>query len=601
MVRKLLLGLFIISISVCAKAAAIFQPLPMNQAFTLSAYVEKDHLFVQWSIAHDYYLYKDRINFTINNKSINNLITFPPGLAKSDEILGKYEVYDSIVTVAISLAEFNTKPFNVLVSYQGCAKSGFCYPPAQKQLIVKANNVVEINNSVIVTGQPISDISHASTSQDKVAQLLAGKNWFFILLGFLSFGLLLAFTPCVMPLIPILSGIIVGQGSLLTPRKAFILSAFYVLAMAIAYAIAGVIAGLAGSYVQAFMQSTWVITLFSFVFVLLALSLFGYYEIQLPSKWQEKINQFSGKQSGGSYIGVAAMGALSTLIISPCVTPPLVGALTYIGQTGDAILGGSALFMMGIGFGIPLLIIGTAGGKLLPQAGAWTNRVKHIFGILMLSVAIWLMERVFPLLSMLLWAILVIGVAVSMNIFTEQPVTERQRVKKAFSIAFFVYGIVLIISAAAGGKDAIRPFAPFQTAAIVQPESEKIFKQIKNIQDLDKVLVQSKTQGRPVLLDFYADWCVACKQMQRNVFSEPKVQQALKGFVFLRANVTTNDNVDQALEDKFDVIAPPSIIFFDKTGKELKSKRIIGEMNADDFLNYLQKNHLIDVKDKIVT
>lgn len=595
MVRKLLLGLIILSISICAKAAGIFQPLPMNQAFALSAYVEKNHLFVQWSIAHDYYLYKDRVNFTVNNRSINNSITFPPGQIKNDEILGKYEVYDSIVTVAISLAEFNTTPPNVLVSYQGCAKSGFCYPPAQKQVTVKGNGDVVISNPTVVTGKPIAEISHTITSQDKVTQLLAGKNWFFILLGFLGFGLLLAFTPCVMPLIPILSGIIVGQGNNLTTRKAFILSAVYVLAMAITYAIVGVIAGLAGSYVQAFMQNPGVITLFSFVFILLALSLFGYYELQLPSKWQEKLNQFSGKQSGGTYVGVAAMGALSTLIVSPCVTPPLVGALTYIGQTGDALLGGNALFMMGLGFGIPLLIVGTAGGKLLPQAGAWTNRVKHIFGILMLSVAIWLMERVFPLLSMLLWALLVFGLAISMNIFTEQPVTDKQRVKKGFSIAFFVYGIVLILSAAAGGEDAMRPFAPFKIAAVTQSESEKMFKKIKSLQDLDKVLVQAK--GRPVLLDFYADWCVACKQMQRNVFSEPKVQQALKGFVLLRADVTANDNIDQALEDKLDVIAPPSILFFDKTGKELKSKRIIGEMNADNFLTYLQKNHLIEVKD----
>lgn len=510
--KKLLLGLCLLFATLPVFA---FQPLPVDEAFTLSAQANKQNVILHWKVAAGYYLYRDRISL----KPSQN-INLPAGITKEDDILGKYQVYEDKLILTVPAA---TK---LIVNYQGCAASGFCYPPVSK-LVSISGGVINITNLDNASASPLS-IADAETAQDKATQLLVERNWFLILLGFLGFGLLLAFTPCVLPLLPILSGIIVGQGKNLTTKKAFSLSFAYVLAMAIAYAVAGVIAGMAGSYIQAFLQNAWVLGTFSLIFVLLAFSLFGFYELQLPANWQEKLTNLSNQQKGGTYFGVAAMGALSTLIISPCVTAPLIGALTYIGKTGDAVLGGVALFVMGLGFGVPLLILGTAGGKLLPKAGRWMNIVKAVFGVLMLLMAVWLLARI--------------------------PAVDNFIESK------------------------------FTAASTTQTLS---FKRIKSVQDLENELALAKAEHKPVMLDFYAEWCIACKQMARTTFKDPQVHAALSNAVLLQADVTANDKMDQVLEKQFNVIAPPTIIFFDATGNELANKHIIGEMTAKEFLSFL--------------
>lgn len=510
--KKFLLSLCLLFVTLPVLA---FQPLPVDEAFTLSAKLTKQNVVLYWKLAPGYYLYRDRISL----KPSQN-INLPTGIAKEDDILGKYQVYEDKLILAVPIAE------KLIVNYQGCAASGFCYPSVSK-LVSIDGTVVNITHADNAAVSSVS-IRDPETTQDKATQLLVEHNWFLILSGFLSFGLLLAFTPCVLPLLPILSGIIVGQGKNLTTQKAFALSFIYVLAMAIAYACAGVIAGVAGSYVQAFLQNPWVLGTFSLVFILLAFSLFGFYELHLPASWQEKLTNLSNQQKGGTYFGVAAMGALSTLIVSPCVTAPLIGALTYIGKTGDAALGGIALFVMGLGFGVPLLIVGTAGGKLLPKAGRWMNIVKAIFGVLMLLMATWLLARI--------------------------PAVDNFMESK------------------------------FATVTAAQTLS---FKRIKSVQDLERELTIAKSHHKPVMLDFYADWCAACKQMARTTFRDPKVYAALSNVVLLQADVTANDKVDQLLEKHFNVIAPPTMIFFDSTGKELVDKHVVGEMSASKFLSFL--------------
>ena len=352
------------------------QPPPADQVFKLSAKVAPKQLQLQWQIKDGYYLYRDRISLAITSSSQQKLGVYhlPDGLNKHHEFLGDFVAYEKELTLNIPLV--NSLPATFILHYQGCAKSGFCYPPQTRLLNLQAKTAT------------ITDPDANTTELDQITQLLNSHDSFWILLGFLGFGLLLAFTPCVFPMLPILSGIIVGQGQQLTTRQAFLLSLTYVLAMAATYALAGIAAAYAGSYIQGAFQNPWVIGLFSGVFVLLALSLFGLYELQLPAALQQKLLKLSNQQPSGHYVGVAIMGTLSTLIVSPCVSAPLVGALGYIGQTGDAFLGGFALFCLGLGMGIPLLIVGTSAGKLLPKAGPWLEITKQLFGIALLAVAI---------------------------------------------------------------------------------------------------------------------------------------------------------------------------------------------------------------------
>jgi thiol:disulfide interchange protein DsbD len=569
---------------------AAFEPLPANQAFNFTTTVAKDNhsLVTAWQIAPNYHLYRERFSFNLLTPASAQLgtITLPPGVMKKDDILGAYQAYESNMVINVPLRAIKPGLITLAIAYQGCADAGFCYPPVTRQITIASNGSTL---TLLAPGQiTASKLAGAMSEQDQVTHLLAGKNWWWILGGFLGFGLLLAFTPCVLPMIPILSSIIIGQGKSITVRRAFSLSLTYVLAMAFTYAGAGIVASLAGSYVQAFLQNAWVIGFFSLIFALLALSLFGLYELRLPHRLHHYLMTLNHKQNGGKYAGVAIMGCLATLIVSPCVTAPLIGALSYIAETGDAFLGGSALFAMGVGMGIPLLIIGTLGGEFLPKAGHWMQTIKIIFGILLLASAILLLSRILsPHLIMGLWAALFIISAIYMGALTAKLTKKINRLLQGLSLMMLVYGVLLLIGAALGNTDPLQPLASKNMTAATSSSSAQTFQTIKNLATLQQALATAKAQGKPVIVDFYADWCISCKAMERNVFNNPAVQKKLNSYLLLRADVTANDEDARALEQYFGVVAPPTVLFFTPAGEEIAAARLVGEVNAQDFLKSL--------------
>ena len=415
-----------------------------------------------------------------------------------------------------------------------------------------------------------------------------------MVVSFFGIGLLLAFTPCVFPMIPILSGIIAGQGRNITTRKAFALSSVYVVAMALTYTVAGVLAGLFGQNLQAAFQNPWIIWLFAAVFVGLAMSMFGFYELQLPSSLQSRLSELSNRQEGGNLIGVAIMGLLSALIVGPCVAPPLAGALIYIGQTGDALLGGLALFALSMGMGAPLVAIGTSAGKLLPRAGAWMDAVKAVFGVLMLAVAIYLLERVIPeAAAMLLWGALLIVSGVFLGAFQHTPIeaTGWRKLWKGAGILLVVYGALMLVGAAAGGRDTLQPLRGIVLAGpgggTAGPQ-RVAHRPVKTVADLDRELAAAKAAGRPVMLDFYADWCVYCKQLEKETFPDPAVQAALSEGVVLQADVTANDDADKALLARIGIPGPPAMIFYAADGSERRGSRLLGFMPPKEFREHVR-------------
>jgi thiol:disulfide interchange protein DsbD len=395
-------------------------------------------------------------------------------------------------------------------------------------------------------------------------------------------------------MIPILSGIIAGHGDQITTRKAFVLSLVYVLAMAITYTVAGVLAGLFGENLQAYFQNPWILSSFALVFVLLALSMFGFYDLQLPSSLQSRLTEVSNKQQGGSLFGVAIMGFLSALIVGPCVAPPLAGALIYIGQTGDALLGGLALFALSMGMGAPLIAIGTSAGKLLPRAGSWMDAVKAVFGVALLGVAIVMLERIIPAeVAMLLWGMLLIISAVYMGALRTLQIEASgwQKLWKGLGVVFLVYGALMLVGAAAGGKDTLQPLRGLAIAGgSGSAHQELVFKRIKSLQDLQQEVASASAAGKTVMLDFYADWCVSCKEMEKYTFTDAGVIAALANTVLLQADVTANDDTDQALlQGHFGLPGPPAIIFYGADGKERKAYRVVGFKPAKAFAEHVQQ------------
>jgi thiol:disulfide interchange protein DsbD len=435
------------------------------------------------------------------------------------------------------------------------------------------------------------------SEQDQLAAKLASDSAFVTSLWFFGFGLLLAFTPCVFPMIPILSGIIVGQGSRMTTRRAFVLSVIYVLAMSVTYTIAGVIAGLFGANLQAALQNPWVLSSFALVFVLLALSMFGFYDLQLPSSWQSRLTDLSNRQRGGTLIGVAVMGFLSALIVGPCVAPPLAGALIYIGQTGDPWLGGLALFSLSMGMGAPLVAVGTLEGRYLPRAGGWMNAVKAVFGVALLGVAVFLLERVVPgWVSLLLWSALFIISAVYLGALEPlgMDASGYRRLWKGLGLVFLAYGVLLMIGAASGGGgDVLQPLKGVGVAGAApgtgQASSGLSFKKVKGTAGLEAGLAEARAAGKPVMLDFYADWCIACKELEKFTFSDAAVQKALDGAVLLKADVTANDADDQALLKSLGLIGPPAILFYGPDGLERRGYRLVGFKPAAEFRPHAER------------
>jgi len=575
--------------------------LDPEQAFVLTVdAVNASTVRARWDIAPGYYLYRNKFGITAAAATggvavtapgiVVGEFTAPRGEVKADPNFGNVEVYHQPVTLHVPVTRATAtaaEEITLEVRYQGCADAGFCYPPIAKQvtLTLPAGNATFA--ATPLTGETGAEAAAGIATdaelpeQDRYARSLASGNTALTLLTFFGLGVLLAFTPCMFPMIPILSSIIVGQGAGLSTRRAFSLSFMYVLAMALAYTVAGVLAGLFGNNLQAVFQNPWILGSFVAVFVLLALSMFGFYELQLPSRWQSKLADMSNKQRGGSHAGVAVMGLFSALIVGPCLAAPLAGALIYIGQSGDAVLGGAALFALSMGMGLPLLAIGTSAGKLLPRAGGWMNAVKAVFGVLLLAVGVWMLERIVPpQIIMVLWAVLLIISAVYMGALEKLAPEANgwRKLWKGAGVVLLIYGGLVLLGAASGGKDVLRPLhgSSFMGGASALAEQHLPFKTIKSVADLNRELDAAQAQGKPVMLDFYADWCVSCKEMEKLTFADPGVRQALAGMILLQADVTVNDAQDQALLKHFGIFGPPSIMFFGVDGTERRTRRLVG-------------------------
>ena len=566
--------------------------LPPDEAFKLTLHSPTaDSIVAEFAPAPSYYLYKNKINFALNNAGGSTIktVTLPKGEMKEDPTFGTTEVYHQPFSAIIALNHAGAPPatLSVTAGYQGCSDKGVCYPPASKMFTVKLGSGGAKPASSSSAAAPAAELDDASQIDD----LLKNKSFWAVVAAFFVIGLGLSLTPCVFPMIPILSGIIVGQGTTLTESRAFALSVAYVLGMAVTYAIAGVIAGLSGTLLSAALQNPWVLSVFALIFVLLAFSMFGFYDLQLPSFIQSKFSDASNKVKGGNLFGVFVMGALSAIIVGPCVAAPLAGALLYIGQTHNVWLGGTALFMMALGMGVPLLLVGASGGMLLPRAGAWMDAIKAFFGVLLLGVAIWLISPVISALAhMLLWAALFIISAIYLKVLEPLPPTAKGFTKfwKGVGVILLIVGTSLLIGVLAGNRDILKPLAGLGGGdGATQAEEKGLkFERIKSGAELEQRIAAAK--GKPVMLDFYADWCVSCKEMERFTFSDPRVHAKLENFVLLQADVTKNNEDDKALLKKFKLFGPPGIIFYDREGKEIPF-RVIGYQNTETFLKSLSR------------
>ncbi|QKS30551.1 MAG: protein-disulfide reductase DsbD [Candidatus Accumulibacter similis] len=547
-------------------------------------------LEVRFSIAKGYYLYRDKFRFAADAATIRlGTPLLPPGKEKHDETFGRVEVYYDQVLIRLPVERNSSGPLplTLRVSSQGCADAGICYPPQQQSLAVELPDPA----AVAAIAAPASAVASGDES-GRIAQLFRHAGFWLLLGSFFGFGLLLSLTPCVFPMIPILSGIIVGAGRAgqgVSHARGFLLSLAYVLGMAATYAAAGVAAGLTGTLLATTLQNPWVLGTFAGVFVLLSLSMFGFYELQLPTFLQTRVSEEASHIRGGSLPGVAAMGALSALIVGPCVAAPLAGALLYIGQSGDALLGGAALFTMALGMGTPLLVVGASAATLLPKSGPWMEAVKRAFGVILLATAVWLVSPVIPVVvQMLAWALLLIVPAIYLHALDPLPPHARgwQHFWKGVGIVMLLFGAAMLLGTLAGSRDPLQPLSVLRSSAASNEARPLPFVRVHTVAELDSRLAAA---GRPVLLDFYADWCVSCKEMERFTFADPRVQARLAGWTLLQADVTANSAADQALLQRFQLYGPPGIIFFDRQGREISGIRVVGFQSAEDFLGLLAR------------
>lgn len=595
--------------------------LNADQAFQVAIHaVDALSIEARWLIAPGYYLYRNKFQLSVLEPSGIQIASFdlPAGEPKDDPYFGRQAVFhqEAVIRAVLKRDTSAAQAVRIKADYQGCAEVGVCYPPLTQTATVTlaalptdspersppaekstetpapAKVIPPIARAPMATSSPDllgTPPAASEPEQDRLARLLH-KQRFWAIPAFFGFGVLLAFTPCVFPMVPILSSLIIGQGARLTRWKAVLLSLTYVLAMAITYTLAGLIAAVLGQNLQVWFQNPWVLSVFSLVFVLLALSLFGLYDLQLPTALQSRLMVWSNRQRGGDYTGVAIMGLLSALIVGPCVAPPLIGALTFITVTGDLLLGGAALFALGLGMGIPLLLIGVSAGHWLPRIGHWMERIKIVFGVLLLAVALWLLERILPAAAvMVLWAVLLVVTATYMGAL--QPIMPGapawRTLVKGLGLVLFIHGILLLVGVAAGGREPWQPLRGVlgSIADTTDRLPKPTFQPVKTVAEVDAAL---RSANRPVLLDFYADWCVSCKEMERSTFSDPDVQTALTGITLLRADVTANDAADRDLLQRFGIIGPPTLMFFGVDGRERREYRIVGFMEAEPFHKRLQ-------------
>ena len=593
--------------------------LPPEQAFRLSARMLDAHTaVVSYAIADGYYMYRERFSFTASGAKLGAPV-IPAGKIKYDETFQKnVETYHKGVEIRIPVE--GSGPFTLNVTGQGCADKGLCYPPQdasvrlvaggaapQGGLPIGADASAPAQSSVPGAGgfslsgrqapqadtpagavqapaasfvAPGANASAAPSELSGIGSLLQGGRLLAIVPAFILLGLGLAFTPCVLPMVPILSSIIVGEGKGLRRSRGFVLSLAYSLGMAIVYTALGVAAGLLGEGLAAALQNPWVLGSFALLIVVMALSMFDVYQLQMPAALQTRLSSASGRQSSGKLAGVFAMGAISALIVGPCVAAPLAGALVYISQTRNVLVGGAALFSMAVGMSIPLLLVGLSAGSLLPRAGMWMEAVKRFFGVLMLAMALWMVAPVLPgLLQMLLWAALLLGYG-----FYLLKGGGRHWAGMALGAALAVLGATQLVGVASGARDPLAPLARFTGAAAAQPLA---FTRIKTVEQLDQAL--AATKGKTAMLDFYADWCVSCKEMEKLTFVDPAVKAKLAGTVLLQVDVTANDAADRAMLKRFGLFGPPGIILFDRGGREIPDSRVIGYQDSNKFLASLGK------------
>ena len=565
--------------------------LPPDEAFRITVDItDPVTLAARWDIADGYYLYKDKFGFDLTDGAVRlGRINLPSGHVKDDPEFGSVEVHTGSVTVPLSLRRPSRGETEVglTLRYQGCAEDGICYPPMQKTLSLRLP-------AHVAAGAASEEASEAVAEHDALAQQLEGGAVLATLAMFAGFGILLAFTPCVFPMVPILSGMIAGQGKHVTTRKAFILSSVFVVVMAATYALMGVIAGRFGHNLQATFQNPWVLVFFAAVFVGLALSMFGWFELQLPASWQTRLARASNAQAVGTLHGTAAMGLFSALIVGPCVAPPLAGALIYIGKTGDAVLGGMALFCLGIGMGLPLIAVGTSTGKLLPKAGPWMQQVKVFFGFGMLAVAVLMLERLLPpTFTVLLWGLLLTTGAIFFGALDllQKTASWGHRLARGAGCLVLTYGGLLIVGAAAGATDMLRPFAGATLLAQGSTATPLTlgFARVKGTADLEKELRAARDRAEPVMVDLYADWCVECKELEKHTFADQIVGQQLSKLTLIKADVTANDEEDRELLASLGVFGPPALLFYTPDGTELHDKRLVGFVEPETFRLHLDR------------
>lgn len=568
----LLLILFIYSFSL-ELGNKVLEP---EEAFKVKFIKNEDSLNIKFELGKDIYLYHDKLQINIlkpQKIEITKELNIPKPV-NYEEFIVHFDDLNLTIPYNLLKSKVDSKEFEIELKFQGCSKAGLCYAPmSQKQILMFDENIENKNINL-----------ENLNETDSIANNLKEKNLLLVLLTFFGFGLLLSLTPCVFPMIPILSSIIIGasKNETMTASRGFFLSLVYVLSMSVAYTIAGVIAGIFGANLQVALQNPYVLVIFALIFVALAFSMFGYFEIRLPQAIQNRVNKTTDGKEKQGILGIAIMGFLSALIVGPCVAPPLAGALVYIGQTGDAILGGLALFVMSLGMGVPLLLIGLGAGKFMPKPGGWMESITKIFGIVMLGVAIWLLDRVLDAsIIIYLWALLLLGSAIYLKIY-------QHILTQLITVVIFILGVILFVGAISGATNPLNPLEKFTSSKMTQVSDEKlIFKKVKNIQELELAI---KNSNKPVMLDFWASWCVSCKELEEITFQDEQVINKLQEFTLLKADVTENNDEDKALQKKFGVVGPPALIFWDKDKNEIQASRIIGYKNPKDFLEIVNKN-----------
>mgnify|MGYP003672820404 FL=1 len=575
-------------------------PLPVEEAYLFSySQPEPGLLILQWTMPEsDYYLYRDQIKLHTDGQV--EIVDIQKGLTvgKEDAIYGQSQVYynEAEFRVAVQQSAAGNPDPEIRVEYQGCWDGGICYPPQTQpvQLIsvpTQAPPLTPADSSAQPAVVESNALEFSLTDQRRFSDVLASGSFTITLLLFFLAGLALSLTPCVFPMIPILSSVIVGHGGKVSTRQAFGYSSIYVLAMAITYTLAGVAAGLFGANIQAAFQNPWIISTFSLMFVVFAFSMFGFFEIQMPTALQNRLANLSRSQQGGRGASVFVMGVLSALIVGPCVAAPLAGALVYIGQTGDPILGGAALFSLSLGMGVPLIIIGTSAGKLLPKAGHWMVHIKAGFGVIMLLMAIWMLDRIVPptMTVLLVSAVLIIS-SIYLKALDRLPegCLGWLKLGKGFGVLMLIYGTSLLVGVAAGNASLLKPLAGVVTGSATSASSLLPFAKVTSLDQLRPLVEQARTQGRPVMLDFYADWCITCKELESFVFVDPSVQAEFQRFTLIKVDVTANDDAAIALNKEYDLIGPPAQIFYGPQGNLLTEKTLIGVPKVADFVSLLR-------------